>query len=157
MADRAKEGNVGNEMPTKVNDRRPGADPPMNESGRTTAPLPSRDARRRYVRAGSGSCITAASLSNAESFSPSKVISDTRSWHLSAAMMFLMPPSVCACQGKQVMAIGKDGHIPSEVVVGVLPLQASSRCRWPGDVKTMRLHRRHTWASVFHHHVKKYS
>lgn len=37
LADKAKEENVGNEMPTKANDRRRGADPPKNDSGRTSA------------------------------------------------------------------------------------------------------------------------
>jgi hypothetical protein len=120
LADKAKEGNVGNGTPTKVNNRSCGADPPKNESGRTIA-VPSLNERRRYVRAGSGSSITAENLSNTEHVNPSKVISEMRSWYLSAAIMFSTPFSFSACQGKQVMAMGTGGQI-SSLVVGVLPL-----------------------------------
>jgi hypothetical protein len=56
-----------------------------------------------------------------------------------------------------VMAMGKGGQISSVVFAGVLPLQARSKCRCPGDAKTIRRHLRHTCTRVSHHHVMKYS
>src|SRR6266850_2073346 len=47
--------------------------------------------------------------------------------------------------------MGKDGHISSDVLVGVFWVQRICRSSRRGDPKITLRHRRHTCVSVFHH------
>ena len=141
-------------MPSKVIDRRRGAEPPKNPSGRDILIVLGTD-NARYVRAGSGSSITAANRSIIVPASPRKVISDMRSRCPSAAMMFSSASADHRDENRQedaVMEIGKDGQIFRRFLVGVLAVQETRKSRRRGDAKMMCRHLRLTCASLCHVH-----
>ena len=72
----------------------------------------------------------------------------TQPWDLSVAMVSCTPFLASAYQEIQVLAMRRDGQIFSEVVVGVLLLQASSKCRRPDDARTTRRYLQHIRASA---------
>jgi hypothetical protein len=122
--------NVGNGMPDKMNSSRSGADPPKNVSGSTVL-------RLKYLIIGSGSCITATNLSNAEPCIPSMKIWHIRSRRLSAALRFSTPfPSTLRhLPARQVTLIGKGGQRSSDVLAGVTSVQTICSPRRRGDSK----------------------
>jgi hypothetical protein len=139
-------------MPSKVIDRRRGAEPPKNPSGRDILIVLGTD-NARYVRAGSGSSITAANRSIIVPVSPDKEISDMRSRCPSAAMMFSSASADTENRGKcAFMEIGKDGQIFRRFLVGVLAVQETRKSRRRGDAKMMCRHLRDTCAKFCHLH-----
>jgi len=139
-------------MPSKVIDRRRGAEPPKNPSGRDIV-IQSITDKLRDVRAGSGSSIKAANRSIVVLASLRKVISDMRSRCPSAAMMFSSASADHEAKRKcAFMEIGKDGQIFRRFLVGVLAVQETRKSRRRGDAKMMCRHLRDTCAKFCHLH-----
>jgi len=65
-------GNAGNAIPFNMQDRRRGADPPKNVSGRINDDFAE---RANFVSAGSGACIKAEIFCNLDLDIPEKLIS----------------------------------------------------------------------------------
>src|SRR5712691_2656340 len=147
-------GNDGNGMPHNRNIRRRGADPPKNVSG-STGTDSSVDCSNNLVKTGNGLCITWTNFSSTGPPISPMTISDMRSRHSSAAMMF-STPFVSTTEGRyrRYTTIGKGGQISSNLLTGVVLVQRSRKSRRRGDPKTTCRHRRHTCVSGFHLHVK---
>ena len=147
-------GNDGNGIPFSPNDRRRGANPPKNVSG-STGTNSSSELSEKCFKTVSGSCGAVTNFSSTGPRISKMWISDIRSWHSSAAMRFSMPfLSTTGNGGGSNKTIGSGGQICSNLLVGVVLVQASRRSRRRGDPKTTCRHRRHTFVSVFHLRVK---
>src|SRR6266851_3395421 len=120
VADKSSFCGAGNEMPCRSSDRRCGADPPRNESGRLDCcPSSSADESCRDVSAGSGTLILA-NLLNSDFGMSQMLISHTRSQHLSAEATLRTPRSGELGLVWQNTTIGSVGQISSIFLTGVL-------------------------------------
>jgi hypothetical protein len=149
VADKSSFCGAGNEMPCKSSDRRRGVNPPRNESGRTGGHLSSAEESSRDVSAGNGFFI-ASYLFDSEFGMSQMLISRTRSWHSSAAMMLSIPRSGELGLLWHETTIGSAGQISSIFLAGVLFVQRSRRSSQPGDPNTRYRHLWHTCTSVCH-------
>jgi len=147
-------GNDGNGMRLNINDRKRGANPPKNVSGRTGTDS-SVDLREKCVKTGNGSCSTGTNFSSTGPWIPKMWIPDVRSRYSSAAMRVFTPfSSTTGDWGDCSTMIGNGGQTSSNLALGVMLVQTSCRSRRRGDPKTTCRHRRHTCVSIFHLHVK---
>ena len=110
MADNSNFLNVGNGTPCKWSSCRRGADPPMNESGRTGGSS-SFDRSPRNVSAGNGLFIMANFFNSAFGILSMSIL-HTRLYGLSAEMMLAMPCSRFPTVTK-LMTIGNTGQTSS--------------------------------------------
>jgi hypothetical protein len=90
VADKSSFDNPENSIPSKLSDRRRGADPPKNESG-TTGTVLSLDSKFKHVSSGNGTRIAANTFSHWELEVCLNITSRTRSLRFNAATMLSMP------------------------------------------------------------------
>jgi hypothetical protein len=122
VVDKSSFWGTGNGMPYKSSDRKRGANPPRNDSGRTGGHLSSDDESCMDFSSGNGT-LKAPNFFNSEFGTPQRRISHTRSRHFSAAMILRTPRSGKPGLLWQNTMIGKAGQTLSMVLVGVLFVQ----------------------------------
>ena len=142
FADKRNFGSAGNGMVVRLRDRKRGADPPKNPSGRG-AGRRKEDASSRCIRAGSGSRIAEANLCSCQLDDRRRSISRTRLRRSTIAESKLL---LSGMGGKILFLtmIGKGGQI-SVSSARVRGPQTSLRSRKFGEAKTTVRHFRHTW------------
>lgn len=137
LVDESSFGNAGNTISTKCSDRRRGADPPNNESGRTSFGSPNRRISK-VSRAGNGFCIAATNRSDSGVSERHKEISHTRPLSSRAATMLSDSASSHVTQQLSDTTMGKKvGQISSISLTGRLSVQSSRNFRRCGDAKTV--------------------
>jgi len=136
----------GKGIPEKPSERRRGADPPRNDSGRVGT-FPPSEYNSKCVSFGNG-FSTAAIFFIREFGMPRMSILRTRQCCSSALMMLSIPLGRFPLAIKS-MTIGNAGQM-SSIFSGRFGVQSSRRCRRRGESNTTDRHRRHTWTRVCH-------
>jgi hypothetical protein len=140
LADESSFGIAGNEMPLIRSLFRRGADPPKNESGRTSTVSSLLQLKWRAVSSGNGSFIAAANRSELDIVVFQNLMRRTRSGCLSAATTLSASSSSQGSPPRSMM-MGNAGQMSSIFLTGVLYVHRSSRFRRHVDANTALRHR----------------
>ena len=141
-------------MACNLRDRRHGADPPKNESGRNGA-VSERDESVRSVSSGNGTCIAVQTFS----FSICEVITQLRLiWRMRLLCSSTETTlSIDVSVTSSWMRRGNAGQTSRVFPAGVPVVQKRCRFKRRGDPKTRLLHRRHTCTSGCHHSISLFA